>query len=134
MLPKLLSLIVEHNNKEKELISPEQIDTCEFTKIRPTVDSPKWYKWENTNNAAIVENGVITVRTGMDAFQPVFGREQLNTGQSCEVEIVDSGYCRNFMIGVATADLRNRVNEYYNNNSLYIHANGGTLFSDGNSQ
>jgi hypothetical protein len=35
---------------------------------------------------------------------------------------------------VATAELRNRANQYDNNNSMCIYAYDGTLYSDGKSQ
>lgn len=60
-------------------------------------------------------------------MQPVFAREQLFAGQSCEFEIVDTiDGC--FAIGVATADLRNTVNKCDSNHSLCVLADDGTLY------
>jgi hypothetical protein len=64
----------------------------------------------------------------MGGYRPVFTSEQLITGESCEVEIIDCVY-GDFMIGVTTSELRNRAHQYENNDSMCILSNG-TLISD----
>lgn len=82
------------------------------------------------SNAAVIQNGVISTKTGTYAYHPVFAREQLTAGESCQIEIVD--YVNGpFMIGVATAELRNREGEYDSSNSMCIDAYESTLYSDG---
>jgi hypothetical protein len=85
---------------------------------------------DTANSAAVVIcNNSVTVRTGLDNFQPVFADEQLIEGVGCEVEIVDeaAGW---FMIGVATADLKNKVSSYDDMSSLCLYS-CGMLYSDG---
>jgi hypothetical protein len=83
------------------------------------------------SDAVVIENGVFTVRPGTYLFHPVFAKQQLRAGQTCEIQVVDA-VVRNFMIGVATTDLRNKTHEYKDINSLCLFAYNGTLFSNGN--
>lgn len=61
----------------------------------------------SNNDTAIINNGIITVRTDVGLYCPIFANEKLKTGQSCEIEVVRSAE-KIFMIGVATDDLKNR--------------------------
>lgn len=60
-------------------------------------------------------------------MQPVFAYEELLTGQACEIEVIDAalGY---FLVGVATAGLKNAVNQHSNSNSLGIFPDGRLVF------
>lgn len=104
------------------LLRPEHIPDEDFKNTVATVDTAN-------SNSAVVSNGIVTVKTGIDGFYPVFACEQLITGQSCKIEVIDATQRRAFMVGVATADLRNRVDSYRSINSLCIFTIG-TLISD----
>lgn len=105
---------------------PEQIRRYDdFVKIIPTVDIIN-------SSAAFIQDEVITVRTdGKWQFQPVFTNAPLIAGESYEVKILDFAD-GDFMVGVGTAYLRNRAQQFDHNNSMCILAHNGKLYSDGN--
>jgi hypothetical protein len=88
LIDKLKALINSHKQREDSLPKPEQIPNNDpiitnFKKTKFTVDTAN-------SDAAVVQNGVVSVKTEDDyEWQPVFAREQLIAGESCEVEIVD---------------------------------------------
>lgn len=81
---------------------------------------------------AVVNKGVITVLTDVRGYHPVFAREMLTDEHSFQVEIIDKT-C-DFVIGVASAEVRNSLNKYGDPNSIGINANSGVLFVDGNQE
>jgi hypothetical protein len=94
----------------------EQIPNYDdFDKIVPIIDI-------NNSKAAVIDNGVVTVRTGLYVFQPIFASKHLIARQNFCVEITNYAYGW-FSIGVATADLRDRAGEYHNTNSLCMYGN-----------
>jgi hypothetical protein len=77
----------------------------------------------------MLNNDIITVKIVTDGhFHPVFAAEELLDQQSFTVEVL-SAALKLFLIGVATTDLRNTIDQYQN--CLCIYAYDGTLFSDG---
>lgn len=82
------------------------------------------------SDAAVILNGVITVKPRLYSYHPIFAREELTDGDHCEVEVVDYND-GNFTIGVATAELRNRDNQYDNKNSMCVIAKYSRLYFDG---
>lgn len=71
------------------------------------------------------------MKGGLGYYQPVFARESLTTGQSYEVEIVDIGVNKYFMIGVATAECRNKPTRTFHPNVLCIFGYDSTLSFEG---
>jgi hypothetical protein len=111
LLSKLKAMIDEHKQRETTLPKPDHIGNSRFT-----VDFAN-------SAAAVVDNDTVTVRTGMGGMQPVFAKEQLIDGQSCEIEVVNAAL-KQFLIGVATAELRNRADKYNDKNALWIYGDG----------
>lgn len=76
-----MNKIIEDNRKgEASLIRPDQIPNSDpiVAKTKFTVDTAH-------SEAAVIEKGVITARTGLYGFQPIFAREPLIAGDSIEV-------------------------------------------------
>lgn len=61
---------------------------------------------------AIVENGVVFSNAEDLSYHPIFAREPLMDGQSFETDVIEAS-SQFFMIGLATADLRNSPNAYH---------------------
>jgi hypothetical protein len=103
-----------------------QFPQTTLPKLLPPANStpiPAHFTVDTANSdAAIVGNGVITVRNGMGGCLPDFGREQLIAGENCQVEIGDTALC----FSLATADLRNGVGV----RSLCVFERYGTVCSD----
>jgi hypothetical protein len=124
LIDKLKALINEHKQRENDLPKPEQIpnkgpDHLQKNQIHGGHCQQR--RGSRPKRSCLRQNG------DGRKYQPVFAREQLIAGESCEVEIVDYN-TESFMIGVATAELRNRADQYNNNNSMCICIQRHTLF------
>jgi hypothetical protein len=103
LIDKLKAQINQYKQREDGLPKPEQIPN-EDPIIKNQIHGGhcQQRRGSRPKRSCLRQNGMIT------KYQPVFAREQLIAGESCEVEIVDynNGW---FLIGVATAELRNRA-------------------------